>query len=195
MGKEDLRKKALEARRALKPAEIARVSTSVEQNLLSLAEFRRAQTVASYVAKEDEVQTEGIIERAIADGKRVLAPRAEPSTNHMKFYQVTAMDELESGDFGVLEPKEGLPEVPLSESQVIIVPIVAWDGRGYRLGYGKGHFDTELPHRGRSVAIGLAMEPQRIDRVPESDTDVPLDMIVTEKRIMRFSKAGGSQSR
>ena len=105
------------------------------------------------------------------------------------------MDELEPGDFGVLEPKEGLPAVPLSETQVVIVPVVAWDDRGYRLGYGKGYFDTELPSRGRSVAIGLAMESQRIDRVPESDTDVPLDMIVTEKRIMRFSKAGGSQSR
>jgi 5-formyltetrahydrofolate cyclo-ligase len=188
--KGELRQRALQARRALKGDELAKLSRRVAQNLSAVPEFQGAMTIASYVAKEDEVQTAQIIERALHMGKRVIVPRIEPTPRRLRFYEIRALAELSPGNFGVLEPAAesgpGSTPVPLSESDVILVPLVAWDDRGNRIGYGKGYFDAELGSRRSSTAIGLALEAQRVERVPATERDVPLDVIVTEGRVLRF---------
>jgi 5-formyltetrahydrofolate cyclo-ligase len=67
--------------------------------------------------------------------------------------------------------------------------VVAWDDTGQRLGYGKGYFDRELRSIGRAASAGLAFESQRRDRLPATPSDVPLDIIVTERRVLRFGGA------
>ena len=188
--KSELRQTALRARRALKAEELARLSRRVARNLSSLPEFEEARTIAAYVAKEDEVQTAQIIQRAVRDGKRVIVPRTESSPKRLRFFEIQALDELSPGSFGVLEPTpktvRGSVPVPIGESDVILVPLVAWDDLGNRIGYGKGYFDAELGYRRSSTAIGLALEAQRVDRVPATESDVPLDVLVTESRVLRF---------
>jgi 5-formyltetrahydrofolate cyclo-ligase len=95
------------------------------------------------------------------------------------------MDELTPGCFGVLEPKAGAPEVPLGAAQLVLVPVVAWDVNGGRMGYGRGYFDRELRSRGRALAAGLAFESQRRDNLPMTRWDTPLDLVVTERRVVR----------
>jgi 5-formyltetrahydrofolate cyclo-ligase len=190
--KGELRERALKARRALDSTELAGLSRMVSENLYALPEFQRAVVMASYVAKEDEVQTAPIIERAIKEGKRVIVPKTESVPKRLRFFEIRSLTELSAGNFGVLEPNaaEGSIQVPLAETDVTLVPLVAWDDGGNRIGYGKGLFDQELRSRGSSIAIGLALEAQRVERVPITERDVPLDIIVTERRILRFPRRG-----
>ena len=84
----------------------------------------------------------------------------------------------------MLEPPETSAPVPLARAQLVLVPVVAWDEKGGRIGYGKGYFDRELRHRGRALSVGLAFESQRVEEVPATQLDVPLDVFVTEKRTL-----------
>jgi len=196
--KSEIRQRALRARRSVEYDELAELSRRVALKLFSLPEFRKARTMASYVAKTDEVQTVPIILRALSEGKRVIVPRTESSPKRLRFFELRAFDELEAGNFGVLEPttRKGRVTIPVSigESDAILVPLVAWDELGNRIGYGKGYFDAELRSRRSAPAIGLGLESQRVDRVPATDRDVPLDIMVTERRVLRFSNRAG-QSR
>ena len=89
----------------------------------------------------------------------------------------------ERGPFGVRQPRASAPVV---EPTVILVPLIAFDDRGYRLGQGGGHYDrllASLPDRGAVLAIGCAWEMQRVERVPEDAWDMALDAVVTPKRL------------
>lgn len=195
MSKAELRERAIHARRALKSDDLSRLSLQVEVNLFELPEFQSARTIASYVAKKDEIQTRSIIERALGAGKRIVVPRTDLSRRRLIFYQIRGLTELSLGSFGVMEPGSGSSPVPLKDCQVVLVPLLGWDDRGHRLGYGKGLFDSELAHRGSCLAIGLALESQHLTHLPESKTDVPLDMVVTENRIVRFGTGSEADSR
>lgn len=188
LGKEELRQKALQIRRALGSAELSTLSRKVARNLGRLPEFGEATKVASYVAKDDEVQTAPIIESLLTRGARVFVPKTDPGSGGLLFFEVRSLDELTPGHFGVLEPSRssGARAVPLRETDLALVPLVAWDVSGSRIGYGKGYFDSALRSRGSSLAVGLALEVQRVDRIPVTDRDAPLDVVVTENRIVRF---------
>lgn len=163
-------------------------SERIRRKVRSLPEFRRAPTIASYVAKGDEVQTAGIIEDAMADGKRVLVPRSDPRSTELVFAEIRSLSELRPGHFGILEPSRSAPEVLLSLAQVALVPIVAWDEKGERIGHGKGYFDRALGANRTVLTIGLALESQRVNGIPTSTADVPLDVIVTEERVLHFRR-------
>jgi len=190
MSKSQIRTEGLLSRRAIPHLRLVRESQLVEENLVSQREYQEARVVASYLSTEDEVQTVGIIRRMLAEGKKVTAPLVDAPTGTLAFLEIHGLGELSPGHFGILEPRRGTPPVPLSESDLVLVPLVAWDVRGYRIGYGKGYFDRALAARGRSLSVGLALESQRVPRVPEGPTDVPLDMVVTEKRVLRFTRRG-----
>jgi 5-formyltetrahydrofolate cyclo-ligase len=104
------------------------------------------------------------------------------------FSELRDLSELKHVHFGILEPEpQFLRPMPLSEADLILVPLVAWDERGYRLGHGKGFFDIALATVPEKLTIGLAFEAQRVDQLPIEPHDVPVKMIVTEKRVLRFS--------
>jgi 5-formyltetrahydrofolate cyclo-ligase len=186
--KEEMRAKALTARKAIPRREVEAASRLVEANLRSLEEYKGARLILSYCAKPDEVQTRSIIESALREGKRVAVPTAEPATRGLAFSEITSMEEVGPGHYGIPEPKpEFLRPVPLREADLALVPLVAWDLRGRRLGHGQGYFDRALAGQ-RLTKVGLAFESQRVERVPESRHDVPLDVIVTEKRTVRAGR-------
>ncbi len=188
MSKSEVRAQMLRARRSLTRDAVDALSSRVRKNLLSLLEFSSAKTVAAYVAKKDEVQTSDIIRDCLAGGKRVIVPRADPSSLSLRFHELGSLADLEPGTFGILEPPEQSKAVPIREADVILVPLVAWDMMGNRVGYGKGYFDRELKFRGEAPCVGLAFEAQRHDPLPTAPTDVPLDIVVTEARVLRFRR-------
>jgi 5-formyltetrahydrofolate cyclo-ligase len=142
--------------------------------------------VISYCAKDDEVQTRPIIERALEEGKRVAVIVTDVPSKMLSFSEVASFTELAPGQFGILEPKPGrMRPISIGQADVVLVPLVAWDERGHRLGYGAGYFDRALAGATRTTKVGLALESQRLAQIPESTHDVPLDIIVTEKRVLR----------
>ena len=187
LSKEYLRQSARAAVDALGFQKMLLLSEAIERKLENLKEFRDSNVIATYVARADEVQTRQIIHDALARGKKVLVPLTLPKENRLLFSELRGMSELASGHFGILEPRpDFVRPIPLVEADVILVPVVAWDERGYRIGHGRGYFDMALaPLRG-NLTIGLAFEAQRVDRVPEERHDIPLGMVVTESRILRL---------
>jgi 5-formyltetrahydrofolate cyclo-ligase len=88
---------------------------------------------------------------------------------------------------GIPEPDETCPPVPLEEVDCIIVPAVAWDEKGCRVGYGGGFYDRLLAMAGQTPKIGIGFECQVIKEVPRAEHDLPVDLLVTENRILRFN--------
>ena len=184
--KKELRAAALQKRRAIGPGELAALSSLVGENVLSLKEYKEARLMISYCAMDDEVQTRPIIERALAEGKRVAVIVTDVSSKTLSFSEMKSFEELAPGALGILEPKEGrLRPVSIAQADLILVPLVAWDESGHRLGYGAGYFDRALAWSTRTKKVGLALESQRLPQIPASRYDVPLDIIVTEKRVVR----------
>jgi len=185
--KQELRAAVLRKRRSIDTEELAALSSRVRANLVSLPEYRKSHLLISYCAKGDEVQTRPIIDGALAEGKRVAVVVTDVHRKTLSFSEITSFEEeLAPGAFGILEPKSGhLRPVSIAEADMILVPLVAWDERGHRLGYGAGYFDRALSGSRRITKVGLGLELQRLKQVPDTSRDVPLDIIVTEKRIVR----------
>jgi 5-formyltetrahydrofolate cyclo-ligase len=193
--KQGMRVKALRKRRSLDPEELAAQSSLVAANVLSLKEYSGARLIASYCAKEDEVQTKAIIERALNDGKRVAVIVTDVPSKTLRFSEIESYgDDLAPGAFGILEPKQDrVRPVSLAEADVVLVPLLAWDEKGQRLGYGAGYFDRALAGARGITKVGLGLESQRLTSIPTSRNDVLLDMVVTEKRVVRPPRRPGWQ--
>lgn len=182
--------------------EVLLKSVKIQKRLFSLPEFEQAKIVSFYVAKENEVQTEQMIKDAIRMGKRVLVPITDKQSGRLVFSELRDYDaELELGAFGVLEPK---PEyrriVSPAETEVIVVPGVAFDTYGHRLGHGKGYYDRFLREvfsaKSNVPSVGLAFEFQILKECPHTHGDVPVYKIVTEKRVISsrsLSTKGGKR--
>jgi 5-formyltetrahydrofolate cyclo-ligase len=194
--KQELRDAALRRRRSIARGKLDALSKHVEENLLSLKEYKDAKLVISYCAKDDEVQTRHIIERALAEGKRFAVIATDVHSKTLSFHEITSFqDDLAPGAFGILEPKPGkTTQVSIEDADVVLVPLVAWDEKGHRLGYGAGYFDRALVGAGRATKVGLALESQRLAHIPESRHDIPLDVIVTERRVVRPALGAAQRS-
>jgi 5-formyltetrahydrofolate cyclo-ligase len=194
--KQELRDAALRRRRSIARGKLSALSKHVEENLLSLKEYRDAKLVVSYCAKDDEVQTRDIIERALADRKRVAVIATEVRSKTLRFHEISSFaDDLAPGAFGILEPKPGkTSQVSIEDADVVLVPLVAWDEEGHRLGYGAGYFDRALVGADSTTKVGLALESQRLRHIPASRHDIPLDVIVTERRVVRPARAAAQHS-
>ena len=168
--------------------EVQQKSEDITDQVLLLHEYVQARGIACYVSKDTEVDTRVLIRHALDHGKRVLIPVVKKGDMDLFFSEIKDLGkELMPGTFGILEPKpEFVRETSLDTVDLIFVPGIAWDRDGYRLGWGRGYFDRvikRLPQHVRSV--GLAFNLQLINRVPRDQFDLPVDMVVTESRVVR----------
>ena len=140
----------------------------------------------SYVNIGKEVNTRNIIERLLLDEKKVSVPICVTETTELIASQIYDMAELTSSQFGLLEPKaDFIRKLNPKEIEVVLVPGLAFDRRGNRLGYGKGYYDGFLIKLSpNALKIGLAYNFQLMDEVPIDNHDIPLDIIITEKEII-----------
>jgi 5-formyltetrahydrofolate cyclo-ligase len=188
--KREIRREIQEKRDCLTLWERERLSELILHNLWSLPEFRKAQTVFFFISFRSEVNTVPMIKKALSEGKRVCLPYTFTDHKEMVASQVTNLErELTLGNYDIMEPRpEFLRPVPPREIDIIILPGVAFDCAGRRLGYGGGYYDRFLrrcDHRCHLVA--LCFELQVIDEVPCSDHDHRVHKIVTEKRIINVN--------
>ena len=185
MPKRTLREQMLARRRALSRDEWLLTSLQAQQSLLSLEEYTLASCVALYSAVHNEVDTALILETAFADGKRVLYPAV--CGQELVLRQVEGLECLSKGCFGILEPCESGADHQADEADLIVVPGVAFDPGGHRIGYGKGFYDRFLQHPGcKAALIGLCHDFQLIDGEIAADRhDIRMDILVTERRTIR----------
>jgi len=181
--KAGLREKYKILRRAMPRPEKERLDSVIAGRMLSLWQYTRCKTLFTYCAAAIEVDTDSIILRALADGKKVAVPRCVPGTREIEFYYIESLEELSVGSFGIREP---LPEprraVTNFRQGLCIVPALCYDWHGYRLGYGKGYYDRFLSDFGGYTA-GICYHSCLVRRLPHGRYDRPVQLLVTEKII------------
>jgi 5-formyltetrahydrofolate cyclo-ligase len=186
LSKNEIRNHIRQQRRNQSPSIIQRKSKAIWELLSSLQEFNRAGTIAFYVsiAREGEVDTIPMIEESLALGKRICVPKVVESFG-LRFFEIRSMKDLNRGSFGILEPA-GVSKILPQAIDLVIVPGIAFDKSGNRLGFGKGYYDKFLSKlKGEKPIIALAFDFQIIDGIPSSKNDVRVHKIITETRIIR----------
>src|SRR5829696_195691 len=145
--------------------------------VLKRKDFQPAKVVGAYYAFGSEVTTELIIEHAKILGKKIALPRVEE--DKITFYELSSTKSLIKGRFGIMEPP---PYEHMSEIDILVVPGIAFDKKGNRLGYGKGFYDRLLSGK-RIFSIGLAYSFQLLENLPHDKYDKRLDAIASEDGI------------
>ena len=169
MTKGQLRKKLLRLLRQQKEEEQRRRSEAIARKVFRLAAFRRAKMVCCYVSLPYEVHTWRMIEEMLKKGKRVAVPVTQPRTRRLWLSELrNPSRELTRGQLGVLEPRPGLRRpVRIKEVDLVLVPGLAFDGWGHRLGRGHGYFDRFLARLPKTTpTVGLSYRFQLLDRLP-----------------------------
>jgi 5-formyltetrahydrofolate cyclo-ligase len=167
----------LERRNRLNSQEIAKRSKSIQEFVINNNKFQSAKVVGAYFAFGSEVATELIIERAKMLGKKIALPRVEE--DKITFYELSSTKSLIRGRFGIMEPP---PYGHMDEIDLLVVPGIAFDKKGNRLGYGKGFYDRLLSGK-RTFSIGLAYSFQLLENLPHHRYDKRLDAIASEDGI------------
>ena len=183
--KEGVRKESLERRAALKPrvTELSRILAQIFQNQISLPS---GATVSAYVAIGDEADPAPLLQALRARGHPIALPRVAGRGKPLEFHAYEPGSSLVPGGFGLSEPARDWPK---AEPDILIVPLLAFDARGYRIGYGAGFYDRTLAklRAARDVlAVGFAFSGQEFETVPHDENDQRLDWVVTENGAREF---------
>ena len=184
--KRRLREELKQWRAALPADEKQRMDAEIARRLIQSKQFQQADAVLIYVATPLEVETRPIIKAAWEAGKRVAVPYCIDGTREMMFYEIVDFSQLERRTFGVMEPvpqRCALME-DFSDS-ICVVPALAYDLEGYRLGYGAGYYDRFLS-RYPGPKIGIVYSGCVKGRLTHGRYDLPVDMLITEERLLRI---------
>ena len=188
--KKEIRRDVLKKRDCLPLKDRLELSRHICNNLLSLEEFHLAKAVHFFLTTKSEVITEDAIRGALSMGKDVVVPVIDKKHKRIFLSKIEDYDkELTTAIHGILEPKpEFYQPVPLQDVDLMVLPGVAFDIKGHRLGYGAGYYDRLLEDKkDNPLLVALAFEIQIVDEIPVGDHDVRVDMIITEKRVINVS--------
>ena len=185
--KRSLRHQMLALRNSMPAEELDKLSSQIVARLLELPELGNARMVSTYLHKDSEVRTNEVVKWLLSNNKRVIVPITDRVNRRLIFSELKAPEkELERGAFGILEPKREFRRlVPLEQADLVLVPAVAWDMRGYRIGYGVGFYDRSINSLSKQVPkIGLSYEFQIVKSIPRTRYDRRVEKIVTERRVI-----------
>lgn len=190
MPKHRIRQMQLQARGCLSAQQRVTLSIQAQHRLLGHPLFGESQVLALYAPIRCEVDTCLLLDAALAAGKRVVYPRVRRSSSAaacMEFVEVSSGQDLQRGVFGVLEP-QGSTVVAVGDIDLMVVPGVAFDHGGYRLGYGKGFYDRVAQGCSSScVLVGLGYAFQVEEVLPHEEHDLVLNWLITDHEVLHFS--------
>ena len=181
--KDEIRKAAKFSRKSLTEQEISGKSYSVMENLCRFEDFKKTKTIMVYVSKKGEPDTHGIIRKLFQDGKTVVVPKTEKGRNTIVPCSIGSFQDLDEGEFGILEPRKA-KIIEKEKVTLFIVPGLAFDPYGNRIGYGYGYWDMFLKGVDKNRIVGLCFENQLVESISPKPHDIAVSKIVTEKRII-----------
>ena len=187
MSKEEIRRNIFKKRLSLSSREIKDKSHQIFLNLVKTTEFLNFQNIMFYVATRSEVQTEEMIKASIKMGKKIFIPVILTNCIDLTPSRLIDFDrELEKGKKGILEPKKEYQRLfPPKNIDLIILPGIAFDPFGNRIGRGLGYYDNFLKKVSPSTKLtALAFEMQIMKKLPSQEKDIPVHKIITEERII-----------
>ena len=171
---------------SMTPAFALAASRTIQESVLALPQYRSATAVGCYLSTATEPRTDRILIESWKTGKRVAVPEWDSTAGTYFLTWLQSHTSLATGPSGILQPSVVSAVTP-GDIDMITVPGLAFDGHGNRLGHGKGHYDRMLSDTGwlGVYKLGLAFDFQVVDAVPAIKTDVRMDAVLTERRIVR----------
>ena len=189
--KQTLKQQIFSQRKKLTKEVISKKSSEIKNALYSLPEFQKAKNIMFYVSFNSEVDTKEIIKQLLTKKeKSVIVPFVLKNNPILQLSELKNFNELEPKTFGILEPKDSyIREFNHEKLDIVLIPGMVFDEFGHRIGYGYGYYDRFLKKlKSHTQKIGLAYDFQVFDKIPEEIHDIPVDIIVTETRIIRCKK-------
>lgn len=186
---EQLRTAIKQQRAALSASEINQASQAIAAQLIVHPYYQNAENLACYVAHQGEINPKFIWEQAWQDHKNVFLPVLDATRDkHLQFVRYRAGDELIKNRFGILEPDINQQDtIVATELDLIIMPLVAFDSHGHRIGMGSGYYDRTLAFMQQRPAtpklIGIAYDFQQIETISPTQWDIPLDNVITPSNL------------
>ena len=176
------------------PLDREKASTLVAGKLEDNEFFLLAKRVLLFYGLDDEVDTRQIIRNACSKGKIVYLPRCNKKEELFTMGRVNSLGDLEKSSYGIMEPKQNMHrDYSVEDLDLVILPGVVFDTKGNRIGRGKGYYDKFLKKTGKKTKrIGVAFDFQVLEDVSGRKHDEPVDVVVTEKRIIYVKKQGRS---
>ena len=178
MDKKELRKKYTKVRAEVEDKDLK--DKLIRKNLRELDLYKKAKSVFVIISYRSEVDTKGIIEDILADGKKLLVPLVKGS--EMIAVEVKGIDDLEPNKMGILEPKDG---EEVTDVDLTLTPGLAFDKAGYRLGYGGGYYDKFFA-KVDTIRMGIGYYDQFVENLVHEDYDKPLQYLLTDRGLIEF---------
>jgi 5-formyltetrahydrofolate cyclo-ligase len=180
-------RRALRAVRTSPQGDVARrAAAAATERLMTMPEISSASRLVVCLSFGDEIDTWPLVDRLLASGRDIYVPRADPADRQLHLHRYPC--DLRTLAFGLKQPPRTAPELPADAIDTTVDAAIAlglaFDVRGYRLGYGTGYFDRFLARR-PFPALGVAFDSQIIDCMPEEPHDVPMAAVVTESTVWR----------
>lgn len=175
MDKQALRKMIREKKRAMTEMQIEEASARLAQQLYQSPLYRQATTIYGYLPYNQEVRTIPMLERALAEGKRVAVPKVYG--DEMRFLYIDDLSRVEKGYAGIPEPIDDGP-VAEDPTALVLMPGLAFDRAGHRIGYGGGFYDKFLSAEPDHPTLALCYGFQMLDELPTEEFDIPVDCVL-----------------
>jgi len=167
------------------PVTRAAASAGIRTRLKEQAFWQNAPSILFFASMPDEVDLWPLLEETLTGGRIAALPRFDPASNDYLARRVqNPQNEIAPGQFGIREPKAGCPEIPLERLGLVLVPGVAFDLRGGRLGRGRGYYDRLLLEI-HGIKCGIAFDEQMVETVPAGKLDVRMDFILTPTQCVK----------
>lgn len=175
MNKQQLRQAIRQRKRAMTQEEIEDRSRSLCEKFLNSDNYRRCTCLYGYLPYNQEVRTWPILQHALADGKQVAVPKVYG--DEMKFIYLTDLTQVAAGYAGIPEP---IADGPVAEQQdaLVLMPGLAFDPQGHRIGYGGGFYDKFLSREPGHPTVALCYEFQMVDHLETEQFDIPVDTVI-----------------
>ncbi|QOY36135.1 5-formyltetrahydrofolate cyclo-ligase [Anaerobacillus isosaccharinicus] len=173
--REEIKKKLLE----MNDIDYWALSTRIKDELINSNEWAEALTIGLTISTGREVDTKEIIEEGWRQNKRIVVPKCFPKNRELRFYQFNSFQEVEDSFYSLKEPIISVtPYVPKNEIDLMVVPGIVYDKRGFRIGYGGGYYDRYLSNY-TNKTISLAFGLQIVDEVPVEEHDVAVEKLIS----------------
>ena len=178
-----LRTEFLEQRAKIPNTDKEALDGEIIKTLTDMSCYKTSDTLLLYYPINDEIDILKLARRALDDKKRIAFPRCDKETKKMTFHTVTSLSELAEGAYNIPEPKATAPIVNNACAALCVVPALAVDKDGFRLGYGGGYYDRFLDSFDGITAV-LVYDRFTFDELPADEYDMTVDIIITEKEVM-----------
>lgn len=175
MDKTELRREIRARKRAMTEAEIEERSAKLAQLFFASRAYQNAKTIYGYLPYNQEVRTVPMLERALKDGKKVAVPKVYGE--EMKFLYLDDLNAVAKGYAGIPEPIADEP-VAHDETALVLMPGLAFDSQGHRIGYGGGFYDKFLAAEPNHPTLALCYEFQMLPKLDVEDHDIPVDTVL-----------------